>query len=92
MLVEEVTEMRRRKVTTCVLATVPVHRDRVPSMTYRDSRAVLRVLPAAQVIERIPWLAQRRLALALHALATGNPTYVLNGSPARPLRTVLSSH
>ncbi|MFD4133578.1 hypothetical protein [Streptomyces goshikiensis] len=80
LLVEDTTQMRRRKVTTRVLATLPVQRDEVPALTYRDPRAVLRILPADEVLARMPELARPRLALALQSLATGDPTYIFNGS------------
>ncbi|MFF4456792.1 hypothetical protein [Streptomyces goshikiensis] len=80
LLVEDTTQMRRRKVTTRVLATLPVQRDEVPALTYRDPRAVLRILPADEVLARMPELARPRLALALQSLATGHPTYIFNRS------------
>ncbi|MFD4933399.1 hypothetical protein [Streptomyces virginiae] len=80
LVIEEVTQMRRRKVTTRVLVTLPVVRGTAYELRYRDPRAVLRVEPSTDVIEKLPERTGGRLALGLQSLLTGQPTYIRDGA------------
>ncbi|WP_432586812.1 hypothetical protein ABVG11_13720 [Streptomyces sp. HD1123-B1] len=75
-------QTRRRKVITHLLA-IPMPRDAVADLIYRDHRATLRVLSTQRVINEVPPPTRLRILLGLQALATGTMAY-LEGEAVRP--------
>ncbi|MFB7741892.1 hypothetical protein [Streptomyces sp. NPDC056132] len=80
------TQTRRRTVTTHLLATRPCSAEDAAALTYRDPRAVLRVLPTSRAVAALPERARARTLLGLQALATGRTAYLIDGtlSPTPP--------
>lgn len=76
-------QMRRRQISTYVVATKPlVHAD-AARLAYRDGRADLQMLPIAQATSALPSLAQARVLAGVKALADGEMAYLEAGILSR---------
>lgn len=75
-------QMRRRKVTVCVLITDPLTRAEARHLTYRDPRAYLRIIPTEEAIAALPEQGRPRAELALQAPAVGPVARLVRGLPA----------
>ncbi|MGW5731740.1 MULTISPECIES: hypothetical protein [Streptomyces] len=76
-------QMRRRKVITHIVVTGPLTRAVAGTLTYRDPRAAVRILPTAQAVDILPERARTRALLSLQALAIGALVYVRDGEIQR---------
>ncbi|MFJ6574166.1 hypothetical protein ACIQNU_42925 [Streptomyces sp. NPDC091292] len=80
-------QMRRRRVISHLIATRPLTRDDTAGLTYRDPRAVLRVLPTGQVIADFPEQVRTLILYGLQALAIGVIAH-LEGDTVQHLESV----
>ncbi len=76
-------QMWRRKVITHIVVTAPLTRGQAETLTYRDPRAEVRVLPTVQAVAALPERAGARALLGLQALAIGALVYVRDGEIQR---------
>lgn len=76
-------QTRRRTVITHIVVTSPLTHAGAAALTYRDPRAVLRVLPTAKTIADLPERARARALLGLQALAIGVMAYAEDGTVQR---------
>jgi hypothetical protein len=72
-------QTRRRKVITHVLASALMTCAAVDGLTYRDPRAVVRVMPTVQFIGEVWPEARLRILVALQALSTGTTACIESG-------------
>ncbi|MFG2964906.1 MULTISPECIES: hypothetical protein [unclassified Streptomyces] len=74
------TQMRRRKVTTHILAYAPTTRAAVESLTFRDPRADVRVIPTLHFIEQAGPKSRLRVRIGLQALAAAGTAFIDAGT------------
>ncbi|MFD4258519.1 hypothetical protein ACFWR9_13015 [Streptomyces sp. NPDC058534] len=84
-------QMRRRKVITHVLAAAPISCEAVMSVSYRDPRATVRVMPALQVIDQVWPPARTRILVGLQALATGETAFIEAGQVQADMPSFLTA-